>query len=363
MEKVFSSMPKASFIVLFIVLALLVGEILILKLKSRKDENLPKVTPESNKNKIFLSLLILVLLIVAIPLTLLLVKQRQEVRKKAAEPTACCKITAKNMCNKALGSFDLFVREFATEAQCDAYLQNPETQSYSCNCDESCTTGPGCDYPTCSGHDKNQSCTGSADSCNSQCGKSLCSTSGSGNFRKEIINPALCGVSTPAPTAPPTTVPTVAPTRAPTAPPTIAPTVPPTTAPTRTPTPTPLTTTPPPPSVISCNQGPCNIGGVSCGSGLTCIHDTWFGHDSWVCRNNDCQIESDCVCKQAVVPPGPTSPPVGGPGQTARPYIPGPIPTPTIQVPVIPVAGIDGPTLTTVFVGALLLIAGLAFAL
>ena len=395
-NKILTSMPKASFVVLIIVFAVLLMEIFLLISKKGDSEKIPKVTPEvalsepdkSKKSKTWLSLLILVLLLAAIPLTLILVKQRQEIRKKAVEPTVCCEVLAANMCGPGgLGSFDMKVAEFATEAQCQAYKEAGSSYSYSCNCTEHCTVGS-------DDHDVNQICEGKPE------GKSRCSTSGSSNFQVRIVNQGACGgITTPAPTVPPTTPPTATPTRAPTTPPTATPT----TAPTN--TPAPLLCNQGPcntagascgsglvcssdygnvcrknecqieadctcKTALSCNQGPCNVANSGCTSGLVCIHDTWFGHDQWVCRTNDCQIESDCICKQAENPPGPTNPPVGAPGQTAKPYVPSavgqtvlPTPVPTIIVPVIPVAGIDGPTLATVFIGALLLIAGLALAL
>jgi preprotein translocase subunit SecG len=399
LDKILSSMPKASFVVFVVILFLLLIEIYLLKKKNSIQSGATNAPSEvfqekggnDKKTKKILTLLILIFVLISIPLTLVLVKQRQEVRKKAAE-TMCCKIMAKNLCSGAgLGSFDLFVREFATEAQCDSYLQNPESQSYSCECTEHCTVG--------NDHDVNQVCPGTTE------GKSRCTTAGSGNFRKEIINQAACGgVTTPPPTVPPTTPPTTPPTATPTVAPTTTPTIRPTTTPVITPTVAP-TNTPAPLScnqgpcnvagkscasglvcasdygnvcrknecqiesdctcktALSCNQGPCNVANTGCASGLVCIHDTWFGHDQWVCRTNECQIESDCICKQAQNTPAPTKPPIGG-----KTYIPPaagqlPHPSPTISVPVIPQAGLDGPTLLTVSVGVLLLIAGLALAL
>lgn len=411
-NKILTSMPKASFIILAVVLLFLAVELFILKKKKSEEENVPKVSAEpfksevggEKKTKKILAFLILIFILIAIPLTLILVKQRQEVRKKAVEPTVCCEVWAKNFCSLSPGSLDLKVKEFSTEAQCNAYKQNPSPETYSCNCAETCTT---LDSNSQGNHDGNQVCT-EGPQVNRDWGKSKCTTSGSDNFVVRIVNQSACGgVATPAPTPPPTTAPTAPPTTRPTNPPTTAPTAPPTVAPTAPPTAAP--TNPPTtllcnqgpcngagvscasglicatnygnvcrknecqiesdctcktPTVLSCNQGPCNVGGTSCATGLVCIHDTWFGHDQWVCRTNDCQIESDCICKQAVSTPQP--PPVGGPGQAAKPFVPAanvPAPVQTPPPPVIPQAGIDGPTLMTVAAGVLFLIAGLALAL
>lgn len=180
----------------------------------------PPTTGGSKKFKIGLAILILFLIGVSIPAAVWLTSQRQEVRKEA-QGQVCCRIMAKNLCGAANG-WDQ-VASFATEAECDAYLQNPPAFSYSCNCDEHCYTEMG--------HDPNQICTTGMPE-NIEKGKSRCTTSNSADFRKEIVNQAACAGPTATPTIPAST-PTPTGTPQPLATPTPMPSVSPTPTPTQ----------------------------------------------------------------------------------------------------------------------------------
>lgn len=94
-----------------------------------------------------------------------------------------CEVWGKNYCDgSGLGSYDVFVQKFNTLEECQGY-QTPF--SYTCNCDEVCTTG--------SGHDANQKCTaGRAE--NIASGKSTCSCR---DFEVRVVNPALCNKTSP----------------------------------------------------------------------------------------------------------------------------------------------------------------------
>jgi len=96
-------------------------------------------------------------------------------------PAICCEIWAKNLCDgSGFGSYDVLVQQFSTEEECNNY-HTPTT--YSCNCDEHCTTG--------NNHDSNQVCTtGKSD--NITFGKSKCSTN---DFRVQIVNPTVCAAA------------------------------------------------------------------------------------------------------------------------------------------------------------------------
>lgn len=182
------------------------------------------------------------LLIGSLPLLLLVISayQPQKIVETRAQEQICCRIMAKNLCG-AMNGWDQ-VAAFATEAQCDAYLQNPPAFSYSCNCAEHCYTEMG--------HDPQQICTtGMAE--NIEKGKSRCTTSGSQDFRKEIVNPAACAGPTPTPTSTP--IPTPTPTTTPPLPtstltPMATNTPIPTSTPQATPTPTRTVTSTPTPT-------------------------------------------------------------------------------------------------------------------
>jgi len=69
------------------------------------------------------------------------------------------------------------------------------------------------------------------------------------------------------------------------------------------------------PQVVSCNQT-CNTTvnpPVGCTSGLSCLTTSGLRGASGVCRNLDCDSETDCTCPQTTVTPTPTATPTTAP--------------------------------------------------
>jgi hypothetical protein len=92
-----------------------------------------------------------------------------------------CEVWGKNICDGlGYGSYDVLAGTFNTLAECQGFAG---PFSYTCNCDEVCTTG--------SGHDANQICTSGRPE-NIANGKSTCSCN---EFQVKVVNPALCGAS------------------------------------------------------------------------------------------------------------------------------------------------------------------------
>lgn len=137
------------------------------------------------KNKQRIKIIFLLCLLFALPLLVLGVFQAKTFLSRATAPptgtSTCCEVWAKNLCDgSGLGSYDVLVQQFSTEEECNNY-HTPTT--YSCNCDEHCTTG--------NDHDSNQVCTtGKSD--NITFGKSKCSTN---DFRVQIVNPTVCAAA------------------------------------------------------------------------------------------------------------------------------------------------------------------------
>jgi len=343
-----------------------------------------------SKQTIF-TLLGLLVIVASIPLAVILVKQRQEIRKEAAECSGSIKCCAwkSGVGSELINCSTINCRADTTRgcyAPCpsgtepvsgscytttDASVYPPPpppvatptptpTPETDCQCSDTTYCRRHCPDGKCG------ECESKCGCCPEDCGGGgTTPTPGGGGsapawgFWATGVNCAVTPTSPPPPPPTPTpTKPIVTPT--PTITPTVTPTLTPTPTITKIPTPTPTVTvtptptptgtgtpTPTPTIPVGCDQT-CNSD-ANCTSGLICYNSR--------CRNSNCPSETDCTC------PGPTPTPTATstPGPTTTPATVAQVtPTPVVE---LPQAGFALPTFGAIIGGLLLIAISLIFIL